>query len=165
MGSSYTPPALRPEASQNPKWVGLQQTISAICVGRAVVCTASDRQSVISRWNYGNIQARSTPPPGPERVGFGRGVPTPLVPQGEWSGDSPPRALGPSSPYSIVSPVCPPGSGVHSACALGGRLFLPLCQSPTPVLHRCRSRHPILTGVSLRSLGIWNLAVVMGRST
>ena len=32
-GSSHTPPAPRPDASQNPRWVGSRRTISARCVG------------------------------------------------------------------------------------------------------------------------------------
>ena len=36
-GSSHTPPAPRPEASQNPRWVGSRRTISARWVGRSAV--------------------------------------------------------------------------------------------------------------------------------
>ena len=61
-GSIHTPPDPRPEASQNPRWVGSRRTIFSRWVGWGAVWSTSVCQSVILQWNSGDSHARSTPP-------------------------------------------------------------------------------------------------------
>ena len=90
-GSSHTTPAPRPEASQNPRLMGLHQTISTRYVGQAAVWYVSVRQSEILQWNSGT--ATPDPPrPGLAHTRYGRYVLPIQALLSAWSGASQPRA-------------------------------------------------------------------------